>query len=115
MASKRGPDARGAGSLAAIGALPQSRIHARAGLVEVLAVWALLGFFGGAIFWTFARLPAREFFHVSTSGPSGGAGRALVFLNFPVALVAIAIVLVVVDRLQGRLAVATGALAIGLC
>src|ERR671936_1709663 len=114
MASKRGPDARGAGSLAAIGALPQSRIHTRAGLVEVLAVWALLGFFGAAIFWTYARLPARDFFHVSTSGPSGGAGRALVFLNFPTALVAIAIVLVVVDRLEGRVAATSGVLAMAL-
>src|SRR5919108_6084772 len=114
MASKRGPDARGAGSLAAIGALPQSRIHTRAGLVEVLAVWALLGFFGAAIFWTYARLPARDFFHVSTSGPSGGAGRALVFLDFPTALVAIAIVLVVADRLRGPLAGTATLLAIGL-
>jgi hypothetical protein len=75
----------------------------------------LLGFFGAAIFWTYARLPARDFFHVSTSGPSGGAGRALVFLNYPTALVAIAIVLVAVDRLQGPIAGTTAVLAIVLC
>ena len=85
-----------------------------AGLGEVLSVWALLGIFAGAIFWTYARLPARDFFHVSTSGPSGGAGRALVFLNFPTALVAIAIVLVVVDRLEGRVAATSGVLAMAL-
>jgi WD40-like Beta Propeller Repeat len=85
------------------------------GLAEVFAVWALLAVFAGAIFWTYARLPAREFFHVSTSGPSGGAGRALVFVNFPVSLVAIAIVLVVVDRLRRGLALVVAALAIALC
>jgi hypothetical protein len=85
------------------------------GLVEVFAVWSVLGLFAGAIFWTYARLPAREFFHVSTSGPSGGAGRALVYLNFPVALVAIATVLIAVDRLRGRVATAVAVLAIGLC
>ncbi len=85
------------------------------GLVEVFAVWTLLGVFGGAIFWTYARLPARDFFHVSTSGPAGGAGRALVFLNFPVALVAIALALIAVDRLHGRLATTVAVLAILLC
>src|SRR5919204_3713719 len=115
MAPKRGPGARERSSLATIRPRSQNRAGAGAGLAEALAVWTMLGLFGGAMFWTYARLPARDFFHVSTSGPSGGAGRALVFLNFPIALVAIAIVLVVVDRLEGRLAVATGALAIGLC
>jgi len=81
----------------------------------VFAVWTLLGVFGGAIFWTYARLPARDFFHVSTSGPAGGAGRALVFLNFPVALVAIALALIAVDRLHGRLATTVAVLAILLC
>ena len=85
------------------------------GLIEVLAVWALLGLFAGAIFWTYARLPARDFFHVSTGGPAAGAGRALVYLNFPVALVAIAIVLVAADRLRSRLAAAVGVVAIVLC
>ncbi len=85
------------------------------GLAEAFAVWALLGFFGAAIFWTYARLPARDFFHVSTSGPSGGAGRALVFLNFPIALVGIAIVLIAVDRLRGPVYDAAAVLAIGLC
>lgn len=89
--------------------------EAGVGLAEALAVWALLGIFAGAIFWTYARLPARDFFHVSTSGPAGGAGRAVVFLNFPVALVAIAIVLIAVDRLRGRLAATAAVVAIALC
>jgi hypothetical protein len=80
-----------------------------------MSVWALLALDAGAILWTYARLPARDFFHVSTSGPSGGAGRALVFLNFPTALVAIAIALIIVDRLEGRLSKAAAVLAIALC
>src|ERR671935_3092672 len=115
MAPKRGPGARERSSVATIPPRSQSRAAgAGAGLAEALGVWAMLGLFGGAIFWTYARLPAREFFHVSTSGPSGGAGRTLVFLNFPTALVAIAIALVVADRLRGPLAGTATLLAIGL-
>src|ERR671935_3224781 len=114
MAPKRGPGARERSSLATIRPRSQNRAGAGAGLAEALAVWTMLGLFGGAMFWTYARLPARDFFHVSTSGPSGGAGRALVFLNFPIALVAIAIVLVVVDRLEGRVAATSGVLAMAL-
>jgi len=40
---------------------------------------------------TYSRLPASELYHVSGSGLRGGASRALVFSNFPLALVAIAI------------------------
>jgi WD40-like Beta Propeller Repeat len=115
MAPKRGRAAREKVSLAAVHPVSQSAAPAGLGLAEALAVWALLGVFAAAILWTYARLPAREFFHVSTSGPAGGAGRALVFLNFPTALVAIAIVLVAADRLRGPLFGATAVLAIGLC
>src|ERR671936_1044622 len=115
MAPKRGPGARERSSLATIRPRSQNRAGAGAGLAEALAVWTMLGLFGGAMFWTYARLPARDFFHVSTSGPSGGAGRTLVFLNFPTALVAIAIVLIVVDRLEGRRSKSTAVLAIALC
>jgi Tol biopolymer transport system component len=113
MASKRGPTAREYGSVAAKRRDAQSA-DGGAGIAEALGVWALFAVFAGAAFWTYARLPAREFFHVSTSGPSGGAGRALVFLNFPTALVAIAIALVVFDRLEGRLATAAVVVAVAL-
>src|ERR671935_2350536 len=115
MAPKRGPGARERSSLATIRPRSQNRAGAGAGLAEALAVWTMLGLFGGAMFWTYARLPARDFFHVSTSGPSGGAGRVLVFLNFPVALVAIALVLVAVDRLEGVRAGAAAMVAIASC
>lgn len=97
MAPKRGRGARDHGSLA-----------------EAFSVWALFAVFIGATFWTYARLPAREFFHVSTSGPSGGAGRALVYLNYPTALVAVAIGLIVFDRLESRFAQALALLAVAL-
>ena len=58
---------------------------------EPLAVWALFGIVAVEILVTYSRLPARELYHVTGGGIGLGAGRALVFLNFPVALVAIAI------------------------
>ncbi|MDQ2983196.1 MAG: hypothetical protein M3R70_04630 [Actinomycetota bacterium] len=95
--------------------MSQSRARTGLGLGEAFAVWSLLGVFVGAIFWTYARLPAWQLYHVSTSGPSAGAGRALVFLNFPAALVAIALALIAYDRLTGLLETALTALSIALC
>ena len=68
----------------------------------------------GATFATYARLPADELWNVSGSGIPGGLSRVLVHLNFPVSLVAIALVLVVLERLGGR-ARLVGAVAIVLC
>src|SRR4029453_13298204 len=110
MAPKRGLGAREATSLATIRPPSQNA----AGVGEALSVWALFAVFVGATFWAYARLPARDFFHVSTSGPSGGAGRALVYVNYPVALVSIAIALVAADRLRGRWAGAVAVAAVGL-
>jgi len=55
-----------------------------------------------AILVTYSRLPASELYHVSGSGLDGGLSRVLVDSNFPTALVAIAILLVLADRV-GRL------------
>jgi hypothetical protein len=74
----------------------------RAGSAEALAVWALYGLFTIAVLITYARVPHRELYHVSGSGLEGGAGRALVFLNYPTALAAIAALAVVRQRLPGR-------------
>jgi hypothetical protein len=57
---------------------------------EPLLVWVLFGIVAAEIFATYARLPARELYHVSSGGPAGGASRALVFLNYSTALAAIA-------------------------
>jgi WD40-like Beta Propeller Repeat len=110
MAPKRGLGARESRSLATIGPGSQNA----GGVAEALSVWALFAVFVGAAFWTYARLPARDAFHVSTSGPSGGAGRALIYLNYPIALVSIAIALIVADRLRGRLAAVAAVAAVGL-
>ena len=69
---------------------------------EIAAVWALFGIVALEIVVTYARLPARELYHVSGSGLSGGAGRMLVFTNWPVALVAIPILLLLASLLSGR-------------
>jgi hypothetical protein len=68
-------------------------------LGPVLAVWAMYGAVGTAIFVTYARLPPDVFYNVSRDGLAGGAGRALVFVNYPVALVAPALLGVATERL----------------
>lgn len=55
---------------------------------------------------TYSRLAASELYHVSGSGLAGGLGRALVFSNFPVALVAIAVLAFVADCAGDRLTIA---------
>src|SRR5438132_12429699 len=74
----------------------------RAVPAEVVAVWALLVAVCLEILVTYSRLPARDLYHVSGSGLTGGASRALVFLNFPVALVAIPILAFVSQRQTRR-------------
>ena len=84
-------------------------------LPEVGLVWALFAVVAVEIFVTYARLPAERLYHVTGSGVEGGASRALVFLNFPVALVTIAVMLVVLDRLEAPLERCLAWAAIGLC
>jgi len=49
---------------------------------------------------TYARVAPEKLYSVSHGGLAGGAGRLLVFLNFPTALMAIAVLALVVDRLR---------------
>jgi hypothetical protein len=69
---------------------------------EIAAVWALFGIVALEMLVTYARLPARELYHVSGTGLSGGAGRVLVFSNWPVALVAIPILVLLAVYLSNR-------------
>src|SRR5438046_8471779 len=69
---------------------------------EVVAVAILFAVVSEEILVTYTRLPAHELYHVSRSGLRGGAGRLLVFLNYPTALVAIAVLMLVADRLRDR-------------
>jgi hypothetical protein len=81
----------------------------RPGLAEVLTVWILFGVVAVEVWVTYARLPLEELYNVSGTGVAAGAGRALVFLNYPTALVAIAPLAVLAERLRGRLALVAAA------
>jgi hypothetical protein len=81
----------------------------------VLAVWGLVLLAAAAVAVTYSRLPPSEFYNVSEGGVDGGFGRALVYLNFPVALIAIAVVALVADRLDERKYDAAAVAAVALC
>jgi hypothetical protein len=70
--------------------------------LEVAVVWALFAVMTLEIIVTYSRLPARDLYHVSGTGLTGGASRALVFWNFPAALVAVPILALLPERLPGR-------------
>jgi hypothetical protein len=80
----------------------------------LFAIWGLVALVTAEILVTYSRLPARELYNVSGSGLEGGASRALVFLNFPVALIAIGVVAVVAHRLRSAVAKAAALLAVVL-
>jgi len=84
-------------------------------LREVYVVWLLFALTAVAVFVTYWRLPPSELWKVSQSGLAGGAGRAFVFLSYSAALAAIAVVTIVVDRLEDRRAVLLGIAACVLC
>jgi hypothetical protein len=74
----------------------------RSSLLETFGVWVLVALVGLATVVTYARVEPAALYHTSVGGLEGGLGRALVFLNYPVALVAIATLAVSVDRLGAR-------------
>ena len=78
--------------------------------LEILVVWAAFAFVTTEVVVTYSRLPARELYHVSGSGIEGGLSRALVFVNFPVALAAIAVLAMLYERVSHRILVAVAAL-----
>jgi hypothetical protein len=83
--------------------------------VEVVAVWLLFAAVTVEILVTYARLPAAQLYHVSGTGGEGGASRALVFLNFPFALVAIALLTLLSERLPDGLLRGVAVCAAVLC
>jgi hypothetical protein len=68
-----------------------------------------------AIAVTYARVPPGSLYNVDDSGLAGGLGRAVVFLNFPVALIAAPLAAVAAERLGSRRARLAGAAAILAC
>jgi hypothetical protein len=81
---------------------------------EVVAVGALWLVTLAAVVATYARIDPAELYHVSGSGLTGGLSRALVLLNFPIALVAIGAALLALGRLPRR-AWWVGGPALSLC
>jgi hypothetical protein len=93
---------------------PRPRPRPRGSLAPFL-VWALFGAVAVAIFVTYSRLPARDLWKVSGSGPLAGAGRVLVFTNYSAALAAVMILVLLLDRLRNRSRRLLALVAIGLC
>jgi hypothetical protein len=82
---------------------------------EVWAVLTLIVLDGAAVIATYARFPAAELYHIHHTGTvAAGFERELVVLNYPFALVAIALVGLAWPRLHGWLRIA-GVVAIALC
>jgi len=72
------------------------------GLAEALVVWGLYAVVALCVLVTYSRVAPDELYHVSHGGLAGGLGRVLVFINFPTALAAIAVLALVTDRLGLR-------------
>jgi len=81
---------------------------------EALATWALWGLSTAVVLVTYSRVDPAETYHVSRDGLAGGLSRSLTLINFPIALVAIALVLVAVPALPRRAWLAA-APAVALC
>jgi hypothetical protein len=90
------------------------RLHKPLAL-EIVLVWSLFAIVAVEMVVTYSRLPAHELYHVTGGGLSGGPGRALVFSNFPLALVAISILALLFEKLPSRATQATALVALVLC
>ena len=69
---------------------------------EALTTWAIWALVLLAILVTYSRLEPPALYHVSNDGLAGGLSRAVVELNFPIALVAIATALLALGVLPRR-------------
>jgi hypothetical protein len=69
---------------------------------ELVIVWLLFAVVTLAILVTYARLRPEELYHVSGTGLAAGFSRALVYVNFPVGIAALAALVVLFDRLWSR-------------
>jgi hypothetical protein len=73
-------------------------------LLPVASAWGLFAAGAFAIFITYWRLSPESLYNVSRDGATGGASRALVYLNYPVSLIAISIAWLAAERIGTRLA-----------
>jgi len=70
----------------------------------VAAVWAMFAAVLVAVVITYTRLPPDELYHVDGHGfVGGGLSRAVVYLNFPVGLAGVYLLLAQADRMSRRL------------
>lgn len=86
----------------------------RPGQGEALATWAVWGAMALAVVVTYSRIDPADTYNVSREGLAGGLSRTATLLNFPIALVAIALALLAVASLP-RAAWWAAAPAIALC
>ena len=63
----------------------------RPGLLEAVIAGGVTLLFALAVLITYARFPVEEFYHVSEVGLRGAIGQTLVFLNYPGAFIALAL------------------------
>jgi hypothetical protein len=87
----------------------------RPSLVEAVAVWSFLSLLLVAVVATYARVAPEELYHVDDTGLHGGLGRALVAVNYPIALVAVPLALLAALRFGTRGALAAALAASVLC
>jgi hypothetical protein len=66
----------------------------------VVALWGMFCLVAVEIVVTYSRIPPARLYAVSGSGVGAGFGRALVFLNFPVALAALPVIALAAERLR---------------
>src|SRR5947209_5237120 len=81
---------------------------------ELRAVWVLVSAVAVAVFVTYTRLPADDLYNVSGSGLRGGLSRVVVELDFPDALIGLAVLGVIAPTLPRTLR-ALAAIAALLC
>lgn len=70
--------------------------------MHLLAVWFAVEAVAVGIIATYATHPASEFYNVSRDGLAGGLSRALVFTNYPVSLIGLAVIGVSLSYLLPR-------------
>ena len=91
-----------------------ARAKQRSFPLEIASTWGLFALVTLAILVTYARIPVGELYHVSHGGIAGGLSRAVVFSNFPLALVSIPILAILGERLEARTARVAAAVGIAL-
>jgi hypothetical protein len=87
----------------------------RPGLTEALVVWALFAAVAAAAFVTYARVPPEDLYHTSGTGIEAGAARVLIFLGYPLSIVAIGLAAIAAARLRTRAAASAALVVAVLC